>query len=237
MKLIINRVETNFNQTLLQHGLTLSHDDLQTLCNLRKQTEASKNPSAIETDSNKTKDPFIPICSISTHDSKNKPKLTEPAAQVEQQQEALIGTVITPQPPVVVQSTSVPGAATSQVILPSNKNGSKNQFLENFNLIKQVPIPMTYGQPIVKKNKQIAPFVQSSNVQEKNVEPLSKRPLLPVSKGINIPLATTSNPIALKTISSSQPNSKNLRVFSKVEIIKLPEESLKVIDIYLLGLK
>lgn len=232
MMLILSRVETNVAQTLLQHGLTLSHDDLQTLCNLRKTAEASEKPNTMETDSN----PFIPMVSITTPDTE-MPQLTESLSQ-EEQQKVPVATVLTPQPPVEVQSTSVPADATSQVIPASNQNGLKNQFVAHLNLTKQVPTSLNYGGSTVKKNKKFAPaFPKSSNVQGNNVEPLSKTPLLQVSKGINVQLATSTNiphSLALKNLPKSEVTSRNVRVVSKVHIITLPEESLQVIAVYLL---
>lgn len=220
--LILNRVERNVTQTLLQHGLTLSHSDLQTLCNLRKLPEASVKPSAIETDSNKTKDPSIPTVSLITPGT---PQLTVPLTQPKQQQKVL-NTTLSPQLAVVVQSAPVP-VATCPSQLDTNR--CKDQFMEHLELTKQVETPTTYSRPTVKRNKRIAPVVKNSNVQEKSVEPLKKKPLLSVSKEINIPSATAPLPVVFKTFPNSQPNSRNVRVVSRVQIIKLPVDNLQVI--------
>ena len=234
MTLILNRVEKNVTQTLLQHGLTLSHDDLQTLCNFGKAAANSEKHAAQETDSNETNGPSTcPMVSFTIGESETPQLRKELLTQVGPLQKVVATSPSSlSQPPVVFQSTSVTAAATPKMIRSSNKRKCKNQFMEHLQLTKQVPAPATYGLSTVKKYNKIAPALKNSNVQANNVKSLTKTPLHSVSNGVNIPSATTPNTVVLKNLPNSQAKTRNVRVVSRVQIIRLSEGNLQVFAFY-----
>lgn len=233
MMLILNRVETNVNQTLLEHGLTLSHDYLQTLHDFRKAAANSEKPVAQETDSIETKSPSIcPTVSLTIHESEMPQLMKEPLPRVEQQQK-VVATSLSSLPPVVVPSTLVPATARPKVICLSKKREC-NKFVEHIELTKQVSTPSTCGLPIVKIYNQIAPAVKNSNVQANTFKPLTKTPLHSVSNGVgNIPSVTNPQTVVLNTLPNSQAKSRSVRVVSRVQIIRLSDEKLQVFAFYL----
>lgn len=224
--------ETNLIQTLHQHGLALSDDDLHTLRNFIKPSEASEQSSALGSD------PIVnglkgqgamlkaPAAAVSLTLSNGQViQLTEPFPEAQQQQPRVqfVTTPFDPQATQVFQPAPAPVPANE--VINSTNHGFQNEFLEDLARSQIVPDP--------KKVKSKAAPVRAAaantnnNAPKKKAEPRKKKP--PPVKGVTTtPNAANSPQNVVVNLNPNQTTPTNTGNVPRVQTIKLSPQNQQV---------
>lgn len=220
--------ETNLIQTLHQHGLALSDDDLHTLRNFIKPSEGSDQSSALGSDSivNGLKGPVLkaPAAAVSLTLSNGQViQLTEPFPEAQQQPRVQFVTApFDPQSTQIFQT--VPTVANPTEVVPSTNHGFQNEFLEDLARSQIVSDPKKV------KNKTAPNKVAgtNNNAPKKKAEPRKKKPT-PVKGAATTPNSTGAPQTVVVNIPSQSTPTSATNV-PRVQTIKLSPQNQQVND-------
>lgn len=226
--------EMNLIQTLHQHGLALSDDDLHTLRNFIKPSEASEQSSALggsDSLANGLKGATMlkaPAAAVSlTLGNGQVIQLTgEPfaaEAQQQQQQQPRVQFVTNSFDPQTNQVFQTPAAPPTTEVMHSTNHGFQNEFLEDLARSQIVSDS--------KKMKSKAALVQratppnaNNNAVKKKAEPRKKKP--PPVKAANSTAGTNSTQNAGSNVGNQTPPSAGN--VPRVQTIKLSPQNQQV---------
>ena len=225
--------ETNLIQTLHQHGLALSDDDLHTLRNFIKPSEGSDQSSALGSDSivNGLKGPMLkaPAAAVSLTLSNGQViQLTEPFPEAQQQPRVQFVTApFDPQSTQIFQTvpTAVTNNPTVEVVHSTN-HGFQNEFLEDLARSQIVSDP----KKVKNKTAPNKPGTgTNNNAPKKKPEPRKKKPP-PVKGGTPTTPNSTGAPQTVVVNVPSQSTPTSASNVPRVQTIKLSPQNQQVSD-------
>lgn len=216
--------ETNLIQTLHQHGLALSDEDLHTLRNFIKPSEVSEQSNSAlggsDSIANGLKGPMLkaPAAAVSlTLGNGQVIQLTEPFPDA--QQPRPVQFVTNPfEPTQVFQAAAAPEVV--QTTTSTTNHGFQNEFLEDLARSQIVSDP----KKVKNKTTPVRPANTNNNAPKKKPEPRKKKPT-PVKAGTN---ATTPQTVVVPSQTGGGANAN----VPRVQTIKLSPENQQVFTIY-----